>query len=313
VASAAESPQVRIDSGALAGVIAGDVEAFLRIPYASPPAGPLRWRAPQPAPAWHGVRKAAAFGHDCMQEPYPSDAAPLGAQPAEDCLGINLWRPIGTKTGDLLPVLVWIYGGGNVNGGASPAVYSGASFARNQVLFVSVNYRVGRCGFFAFPELMRQDADHGLLANYGYMDALAALHWVQRNISAFGGDPRQVTVHAQSAGAGQVYMLLTSPLAAGLFARAIVQSGGMVDRPPMQAASDGSVSIEAAGVNFAHRWGIEGTGAESVRRLRALSAQQVTPECGSPVSDQADGPGPIIRRTRPLHRWDHERPGPARL
>jgi len=275
-ATATELPQVRIDTGALTGSATGDVETFLGIPYAAAPTGPLRWRAPQQVPAWHGVREAAAYAHDCMQEPYPSDAAPLGAQPAEDCLYLNVWRPAGTKAGDRLPVLIWIYGGGNVNGGASPAVYSGESFARQGVLFVSFNYRVGRFGFFAFPELTREDADHGLLANYGHMDALAALRWVQRNIAAFGGEPGEVTVYGQSAGAGQVYMLLSSPLAEGLFARAIVQSGGMVERPPMHAAHDGSVSIEAAGVNFARRWGIRGTGAGALRQLRALSAQQVT-------------------------------------
>jgi len=272
----AQPPQVILDSGRIAGKASGDVEAFLGIPYAAPPVGPLRWRAPQPVRPWRGVRQTSTYGHDCMQEPFPSDAAPLGARPAENCLYMNVWRPAGTRAGNRLPVLVWIYGGGNVNGGASPAVYSGLSFARDGVIFVSFNYRVGRFGFFAFPALTRQDPDHGSLANYGHLDALAALRWVQRNIAALGGDPQQVTVYGQSAGAGQVYMLLTSPLAEGLFARAIVQSGGAVERPPLAGTGDGSVSIEAAGVNFARRWGIDGTGAEALRRLRALSARQIT-------------------------------------
>jgi len=268
-------PQVQVDAGHVAGISQGDVDTFLGIPFAAPPVGALRWRAPQPARAWSGVRPATHYGHDCMQTPFPSDAAPLGVAPAEDCLYMNVWRPAGAKPGDHLPVLVWIYGGGSVNGGASPAVYSGAQFARHGVVFVSFNYRVGRFGFFAFPELTRQDADHGLLANYGYMDALAAMRWVRQNVGSFGGDPRQVTIYGQSAGAATVYMLMTSPLAEGLFARAILQSGAPNDKPPFAAGSGNPLSIETAGVNFAKRWGIEGTDAAALKRLRALRPEQV--------------------------------------
>src|SRR5579862_135705 len=163
--AAAAVDEVRIDSGALKGVVAGKVVAFKGIPYAAPPTAENRWRAPQPVAAWKGVRPAAAFGADCMQLPFPGDAAPLGNQPAEDCLYANVWAPV--QRSAKLPVMVWIYGGGFVNGGSSPAVYSGAEFARDGVLFVSFNYRVGRFGFFAFPALTREDADHGLRANYG--------------------------------------------------------------------------------------------------------------------------------------------------
>lgn len=270
------SPLALVEAGRISGVAQGDVEKFLGIPYAAPPVGALRWRAPQSVPHWSGVLKATHFGHDCMQTPYPSDAAPLGVKPAEDCLVLNVWRSAGAKAGDRLPVLVWIYGGGNVNGGASPEVYSGESFARHGVMFVSFNYRVGRFGYFAFPQLTREDRDHGLLANYGYMDAIAAMRWVQHNIAALGGDPGQVTIYGQSAGAGQVYMLLTSPLADGLFSRAIIQSGAGFDRPSFQASSSNPLSIEMAGVNFAKRWGIEGTGPEALEHLRALRAGQVT-------------------------------------
>ena len=269
------APQVQVDAGRVAGLAQGGVEAFLGIPFAAPPVGALRWRAPQPAHRWHGVRQATHYGHDCMQAPFPSDAAPLGVAPAEDCLYMNVWRPAGAKPGDHLSVLVWIYGGGSVNGGASPAVYSGEQFARHGVMFVSFNYRVGRFGFFAFPELTRQDPDHGLLANYGYMDALAAMRWVRRNVAAFGGDAGQVTIYGQSAGAATVYMLMTSPLAEGLFQRAILQSGAPFDKPPFKGATGKDVTIEAAGVNFARRWGIEGSGAEALRRLRALRPEQV--------------------------------------
>ena len=271
----AGAPQAQVEAGRVAGLAQGEVDTFLGIPYAVPPVGALRWRAPQPARHWSGVRAATHYGHDCMQTPFPSDAAPLGVQPAEDCLYMNVWRPAAAKPGDHLPVLVWIYGGGSVNGGASPAVYSGAGFARHGVVFVSFNYRVGRFGFFGFPELTRQDPDHGLLANYGYMDALAAMRWVRQNVASFGGDPQQVTIYGQSAGAATVYMLMTSPLAQGLFARAILQSGAPNDKPPFAASSSNPLSIEVAGVNFAKRWGIEGTDAAALSRLRALRPEQV--------------------------------------
>jgi para-nitrobenzyl esterase len=270
VAGAPSSPVVVLESGRVSGTPDSVVDTFLGIPYAAPPIGALRWRAPQPVARWRGARAADRYGKDCMQVPYPSDAAPLGTTPAEDCLVVNVWRPRGTHAGARVPVLFWIYGGGEVNGGASPAVYSGHAFARDGVVFVSFNYRLGRFGFFGFPELAREDADHGQLTNYGAMDVIAALQWVRRNIAAFGGDPDQVTIYGQSAGAGMVSMLMTSMQARGLFARAIIQSGGgtWVERPPPQAAID-------TGIAFAHRWGIEGTGAEALRKLRVLSAEQV--------------------------------------
>lgn len=273
----AAAPQVHIDSGNIAGVAIGDIETYLGVPYAAPPVGPLRWRAPQPVKPWRGVRKTIRYGNDCMQKPFPSDAAPLGTKPAEDCLTVNIWRPSGLKSTDRLPVLFWIFGGGNVNGGASPEVYSGESFARHGVIFVSFNWRVGRFGFFEFPELSRLDADHDLLANYGYMDSIAALQWVQRNIAAFGGDPKRVTLYGQSAGAGQVKMLLTSRMADGLYSQAIIQSGGATEeRPLFQVGTSSSAALEKLGVNFARRWNIDGTGAAALKKLRALSAEQVT-------------------------------------
>lgn len=270
-------PKVWVEGGAIAGRREGPTEAFLGIPYAAPPVGALRWRAPQPVRSWQGVRPALAYGHDCMQEPFPSDAAPLGTKPAEDCLVANVWRPAGAKAGAKLPVMVWIYGGGNVNGGASPSVYSGAPFARDGVVFVSFNWRVGRFGFFDFPGLAKAGQDDGLKGNFGYMDSIAALKWVRRNVAAFGGDPSRVTIYGQSAGAGQVAMLLATPLARGLFQQAIIQSGGNASNDPRPwEGGPGVVGIEQAGINFARRWGIEGTGPEAVARLRALTAEQVT-------------------------------------
>src|SRR5487761_2336260 len=177
---------VGTDSGKLQGVTQGPVESFKGVPFAAPPVGELRWRAPQPVLPWTDVRQASAYSADCMQVPFPSDAAPLGTKPAEDCLYLNVWRPAGTKADAKLPVMFWIYGGGFVNGGSSPAVYDGSKFAEKGVILVSANYRLGRFSFFGFPALAKADAD-GMLGNYGFMDQIAALRWVQHNIAAFGG------------------------------------------------------------------------------------------------------------------------------
>ncbi len=260
--------QVRIDTGRLQGARADGVTAFKGIPFAAPPVGALRWRAPQPAAAWSGVRDASAYGPDCMQKPFPSDAAPLGTTPAEDCLYANVWKPAQAK--GKLPVLVWIYGGGFVNGGASPPTYAGAALARQGIVVASFNYRVGRFGTFAHPQLTAADADHGLLANYGYMDQLAALRWIQRNIAAFGGDPDRVTIVGESAGGMSVHMLLTSPMAAGLFDQAVIQSGG-------DGTSKGDLAgAEATGVRFAQSKGIAADDPQALAKLRALSPQAVT-------------------------------------
>jgi len=271
------APRVKIDSGLLAGAAARGVESFKGIPFAAPPTGPLRWRAPQPVQPWHGVREATQVGWDCVQTPFPGNAAPLGAPLREDCLNLNVWRPAGSGPDEKLPVMVWIHGGGFVNGGASPAVFSGESFARKSVIMVSINYRLGRFGFFAFPALTRENEDHGLLGNYGYMDQLAALRWVQRNIAAFGGDPHNVTVFGESAGGESVNVLLTSPLAKGLFERAIIQSGGgrqnLMGARKLSDDQPGLPSLESIGVAFAKKHGIEGTGPEALSRLRALPAE----------------------------------------
>jgi para-nitrobenzyl esterase len=275
--SPAPAPQAKVETGALAGSVADGVIAYKGIPFAAPPVGPLRWRPPQPAAPWSGVRQATQYGHDCMQQPFPSDAAPLGTPPAEDCLALNVWRPASAKT--KLPVMVWLYGGGFVNGGSSPAVYSGASFAKQGVVMVSPNYRVGRFGFFGFPALTAEHPGEPK-GNYGYMDQIAALKWVRRNIAAFGGDPDNVTVFGESAGGGSVHMLLTSPLARGLFNKAIIESGGgrstlTGDRMLSQSAPN-RPSLEEIGANFARYKGIEGTDAAALVKLRALSAEAVT-------------------------------------
>lgn len=263
-------PVVATQSGKVQGAVEDGVASWKGIPFAAPPVGPLRWRAPQPASAWRGIRPAVAYSHDCMQKPFPSDAAPLGTAPAEDCLYLNVWKPAAAKT--RLPVMVWIYGGGFVNGGSSPPTYAGAAMARQGVLFVSFNYRVGRFGSFALPQLSRANPDGGLLGNYNFMDQIAALRWVRQNIAAFGGDPANVTIIGESAGGMSVHTLVTTPLARGLFHKAVVMSGGNAETAKNATLQD----AEAIGENLARAHGIDPAAPDAIARLRALSAEAVT-------------------------------------
>ncbi|MEO7691532.1 MAG: carboxylesterase family protein [Sphingomonas sp.] len=262
---------VATDSGRVRGSVERDVASWKGIPFAAPPVGQLRWRAPQPPAPWRGVRDATAYSHDCMQFPFPGDAAPLGTPPAEDCLYANVWKP--TRATGKLPVLVWIYGGGFVNGGASPPTYTGAQLAKRGIMMVSFNYRIGRFGTFAHPQLTRRNADKGLLGNYGYMDQVAALKWVRRNIAAFGGDPANVTIMGESAGGMSVLALVTSPRTTGLFRKAVVLSGG--DGGGMGGGGT-LASAEAAGVGFAASKDIAANDPRALERLRALSAEEIT-------------------------------------
>ncbi len=293
-ASAADNTRARLDSGQVQGVVQDGVVSFKGIPFAAPPVGPLRWRPPQPAQSWSGVRQADHYGPDCMQVPFPSDAAPLGVQPAEDCLYVNVWLPAKPPAGKL-PVFVWIYGGGFVNGGSSPSVYDGSAFARQGVAFVSFNYRLGRFGFFAHPALSAEQPA-GPLANYAIMDQIAALKWVQRNIAAFGADPHNVTICGESAGGISVHILMTSPAAAGLFNKAIVQSGGgragiFRDRQ----LKGGPESAEALGVAFAKKEGIEGEGADALTKLRALPAEELAKGLNlASMGDSTYVGGPVV-------------------
>src|SRR6185437_12132991 len=182
--TAAEPLDVRVDGGTVRGGVERGVIAFKGIPYAAPPVGVLRWAPPQPVKPWTGVRPARHFAPDCEQLPWPGDAAPLRVAFKEDCLYINVWRPR-ARSARGLPVMVWIYGGGFVDGGTSPAVYDGTEFARDGVVLVSFNYRLGNFGLFAFPALSRQSPG-GPLGDYFFMDQIAALQWVRRNVASFG-------------------------------------------------------------------------------------------------------------------------------
>jgi len=212
----------------------------------------------------------------------PPSPAPSPARAAsEDCLFLNVWSPASAAPGAKLPVMFWIYGGGFVFGSSALPNTSGIQFAKQSVVLVAANYRIGRFGFFAFPSLSRERPDE-LKANYAYMDQIAALQWVKRNIAAFGGDPNNVTIFGFSAGGVSVHSLLASPLARGLFHKAIVESGGSRDsvltaRPMNKDGIDPNypVSAETIGINFAHSMGIEGTDQAALARLRALSAEEV--------------------------------------
>jgi para-nitrobenzyl esterase len=265
-------PVVRIPQGSLSGIEQGAAAAYLGIPYAAPPVGPYRFRAPQPAPYWLGIRKATRFAASCWQVLSPAGIGPwsheyLPQGPArEDCLYLNIWTP----AADLrhhLPVLVWIPGGGFVGGSGSVAVNNGASLAAQGIVVVTINYRLGLFGFLVTPGLAAQAARvHEPPGNYGLQDMIAALQWVHRNIAAFGGDPDAITVGGQSAGAIAVHDLIVSPLATGLFQRAITESG-LPDSMPVPSLAE----AEKAGEKFARS-----KGAASPAALRALTSRQLT-------------------------------------
>lgn len=303
VAAGAQTPPadgsvVKVSDGLIRGQVTDGVLSFKGIPYAAPPVGDLRWRAPQAPAAWQGVRDATAFASDCKQKAFPGDPSPQRTVTSEDCLYLNVWRPAVVAPKAKLPVIVWIYGGGFVVGGTSPAIHDGAAFARDGVIFVSMNYRLGRFGFFGFPALTKADADHGQLGNYGYMDQIKALRWVKANIAAFGGDPNNVTIFGESAGGGSVNALMTSPETKGLFNRIGVMSGGgrsaLNGQRFLTTANGPRPSSEALGVNFAKANGIDGDGPDALKALRALDADKVMDGVGIGQSSPDTYGGPMI-------------------
>ena len=256
-------PLARLATGSARGMTADGVETFLGLPYAKPPIGPLRWRPPQPPTSWKGERAATAFAPACPQRGVSMPGEPPPRMD-EDCLYLNVWTPTPRATGPM-PVVVWIHGGGWTNGATALPLYAGDALARRGVVVVSIAYRLGALGFLAHPELSRED--DGSSGDYGLMDQVAALRWIQRNIAAFGGDPQRVTIAGQSAGAMSVSLLLASPDAAGLFHRAIAQSGGIFE--PLELAPNyGLAEAEREGKAYAEK-----IGAPSLTQLRALPAE----------------------------------------
>jgi para-nitrobenzyl esterase len=293
--SALAAPQVAVTGGTVQGTTANGIDAFKGIPFAAPPVGALRWRAPQPVAPWQGVYDASRDRADCAQVKFSSKVAPLGdVGLSEDCLYLDVWRPEGAKKA---PVMVWLHGGGFVNGGISPKTFDGKYFAHKGVVLVSVNYRLGRFGFFAFPGLTQENPDEPK-GNYGLMDQIAALKWVKANIAQFGGDPDNVTIFGESAGGGSVHAMLASPMAQGLFHKAIIQSGGgrallMGDRL-LSKDQPGLPSLETIGANFAEVNAITGTDTAALAKLRALPAETLVGTLNMMKIDEKTYGGPTI-------------------
>ncbi len=274
-------PVAHTPSGDLRGRREGPAHVFRGVPYAAPPTGDLRWRAPRPFPAWRGVREAHAFGPSAPQAG-PSDVpdiVSIGGAPeptSEDCLTLNVWAPAATS--GAAPVMVWLHGGSNRMGAGSLPFYDGAAFARDGVVLVSVNYRLGHLGFFAHPALTAEAAPGESLGNQALLDQIAALEWVRDHIAAFGGDPANVTLFGESAGGLDLLALMTAERARGLFHKAVVQSGGgWLPATPLKTA-------EARGGAAANALGLANADARS---LRALKPEQLTAVAGAfgPVID----------------------------
>jgi para-nitrobenzyl esterase len=265
VSPAAVPDLVKVDTGRVKGVVNNGIAAFKGIPFAAPPVGALRWKAPQPAPRWNGVREAAGFGPRCMQGNIYGDMIFRDKGPSEDCLYLNVWTPA-TSAKARLPVMVWIYGGGFAAGAASEPRQDGENLARKGVVVMSMNYRLNVFGFFSHAGLAKESG-HDSSGNYGLLDQVAALEWVHKNIAGFGGDPANVTIFGESAGSFSLSALMASPLAQGLFQRAIGESGAffgtVLDLKPLQAS-------ETVNAEFA-----ESIGAHSLADLRAKPAAEL--------------------------------------
>jgi para-nitrobenzyl esterase len=256
-------------AGIVAGATEGDLRVFKGIPYASPPVGDARWKPPAAMPRWSGERVATNFGPACIQPiargngVYVDDLGPL----SEDCLTLNIWAPADARDA---PVFVWIHGGSLRSGSSKETLYDGAALAKRGIVVVSINYRLGVLGYLAHPELSAESAD-GISGNYGLLDQVEALKWVQRNIGAFGGDPSDVTIAGESAGGLSVMYLMAAPPARGLFAKAIAQSAYMASTQELKQTSLGTPSAEGVGSAMAAK-----LAATNIAALRAMDAQAVT-------------------------------------
>lgn len=269
-ATATDAPVVEAPAGVASGEARDGVHIFRGIPYAEAPTGQLRWRPPVTAARWDGVRDATRFGPACHQPPSrPGSIYAAAETPAmsEDCLSLNVWTPADAKDA---PVFVWIHGGSLVAGSGSEAMYDGAALAAQGLVVVTINYRLGALGYLAHPQLSEESPD-GVSGNYGLLDQVEALRWVQRNVAAFGGDPDRVTIAGESAGALSVMYLMAAPPARGLFHRAIAQSAYMISTPALRDTVHGTPSAEESGLALSRALGVRG-----LPRLRAMDPQALT-------------------------------------
>jgi para-nitrobenzyl esterase len=278
---------IAFQNGSLQGTLHDDVTSFKGIRYAAPPVAELRWQPPRPAAPITTETDATQYGNDCMQTRLPWDQSK--SQMSEDCLFLNVWTP--TRRSQLLPVMVWIHGGGYVTGSAATPINDGAALARRGVVVVSFNYRLGRFGFFAHPALSKEAGD-APIGNYALMDHVAALQWVRDNIRTFGGDPDNVTIFGESAGGASVNYLMIMPSARGLFHKAIVESGGSRDAwVSLRTTDPAARSAESVGVAFAKSAGLEDASASA---LRQLPPEAVVAGLGLRTPNPATFSGPII-------------------
>src|SRR3982751_1262089 len=270
-AASAKPPRVTIDTGTLEGAVDSttSVMVFRGIPYAAPPIGDLRWKPPQAPARWQGVRAARDLGHNCIQHQPYSDIDPFTAGVSEDCLYLNVYTNSLDTRANPRPVLVWIHGGGFFAGFGGEERHNGARLAQKGAVVVTINYRLGAFGFLAHSALAAESPRHAA-GNYGLLDQIAALQWVKRNIARFGGDPSRVTIFGESAGGMSVGSLIASPLAKGLFQRAILESGTGIG---IGIASPDTARSNA--VRLAESLRVSGTGADVAARLRALNPDSV--------------------------------------
>ncbi|HET7456522.1 MAG TPA: carboxylesterase family protein [Gemmatimonadaceae bacterium] len=294
-------PRVTVAEGTLEGAVdsASGVIVFRGVPYAAPPTGRLRWRPPQPAAHWRGVRSATALGHNCMQTRVYSDIDAFAAGVSEDCLYLNVWTSSlgGAAPAAGRPVMVWIHGGGFFAGFGGEERHDGARLAQKGAVVVTVNYRLGPLGFLAHPALAAESPHHAS-GNYGLMDQMAALRWVRRNAARFGGDPSRITVFGESAGGMSVGTLVASPLAKGLFQRAILESGTGIGIGVQRRDS-----AEARGERYAAVLGVTGRGAKAAAALRALSADTLLAGMAMAAKRDSSGRGSGLSFSPVVDGW----------
>ncbi len=268
---------VKVTGGSVQGVAVSNIVSFKGIPFAAPPVGENRWRPPQPVKNWSGVKRADTFAPGCMQDPSMAVAFGAPSKVSEDCLYLNVWTPAHTPS-ERFPVMVWIYGGAFAGGMTSIPLYDGTHLAQQGVVIVSIAYRVGAFGFLATPQLGREAKGSG---NYGLLDMIAGLQWVKKNIEGFGGDSARVTIFGESAGGIAVSMLASSPLAKGLFHRAISESGGYF-QPPKYANEGGQDGVPLKIADKQGEQFLATLGTNDIAAARTLSSALILREAGQP-------------------------------